>query len=256
MTAQNKKNISYRENVLKYAAEQYGTSAEYPWASSADSAVLRHEDNRKWYGLIMNVKRETLGLSSGGRADILNVKFHPLLAGALLEEKGIQPAYHMNKRTWISVFLDGSIDIEKIFFLLDLSYMLTASKEQRSVVREWIVPANPKYYDVKKAFEQDEVILWKQSGNIAVGDTVYLYVAAPVSSVLYKCEAVETDIPCDFDNGQIRMKRMMRIKRRYIFKKGQISLEVLKKHGVCSVRGPRRIPLSLSREIEALCRSM
>ena len=82
---------------------------------------------------------------------------------------------------------------------------------------------------------------------------VYLYVAAPVSSILYKCEAVETDIPCNFDNGQIRMNKMMRIKREHIFKKGQLGLEILKRHGVCWVRGPRRVPFSLSREIEDIC---
>ncbi len=248
-----KRGISYREDVLKYAAVQYGTQAEYPWASSADSAVLRHKDNKKWYGIIMNVKRETLGIGSGGEIDILNVKFDSLLAGPILDEKGILPAYHMNKSTWISVLLDGSVDLDKITFLLDLSFMLTQDKKQRSAGREWIVPANPKYYDVKKAFEQDEIILWKQSSNIAVGDTVYVYVAAPDSSILYKCEAVETDIPCNFDNGQVRMKKMMRIKREHIFNKGQLGLEVLKKHGVCWVRGPRRVPFSLSREIEDIC---
>lgn len=248
-----KTGISYREDVLKYAAGQYGTQAEYPWASSADSAVLRHKDNKKWYGIIMNVKRETLGIGSGGKIDILNVKFDSLLAGPILDEKGILPAYHMNKSTWISVLLDGSVDLDKITFLLDLSFMLTQDKKQRSAGREWIVPANPKYYDVKKAFEQDEIILWKQSSNIAVGDMVYVYVAAPDSSILYKCEAVETDIPCNFDNGQVRMKKMMRIKREHIFNKGQLGLKILKKHGVCWVRGPRRVPFSLSREIEDIC---
>lgn len=39
---------------------------------------------------------------------------------------------------------------------------------------DWIVPANPKYYDVCKAFEQSDEIIWKQSNNILAGDTIYI----------------------------------------------------------------------------------
>lgn len=47
------------------------------------------------------------------------------MLGSLLEEKGFYPAYHMNKEHWITIFLDGSVDDEKILSLIDISYDLT-----------------------------------------------------------------------------------------------------------------------------------
>ena len=40
-------------------------------------------------------------------------------------ETGIYPGYHMNKKFWISVALDGSVDYEKIKTLINISFKLT-----------------------------------------------------------------------------------------------------------------------------------
>ena len=53
-----------RQNVFDYAKKKYGTEPDYPWSDNA--AVLRHGDNGKWYGLVMEVRRDKLGLSGGG----------------------------------------------------------------------------------------------------------------------------------------------------------------------------------------------
>lgn len=37
-------------------------------------AVLRHEDSRKWYGLIMDVPAEKLGIRGKITVDILEIK--------------------------------------------------------------------------------------------------------------------------------------------------------------------------------------
>ena len=93
------------------------------------------------------------------------------------------------------------------------------------------------------------MIRWKQSSSIAVGDTVFMYVAAPVSAILYKCRAVEVDIPCSYDDGKVRMTRAMRIKLLQTYDRQRFSLERLKDYGVYSVRGPRSVPNSLSCEL-------
>ena len=38
-----------KEDLLQYAAKRYGTQPEYLWLSQPNYAVLRHNDNRKWY---------------------------------------------------------------------------------------------------------------------------------------------------------------------------------------------------------------
>ena len=54
---------SQRERLLRYAAENYGTTPEYPWDGTPDAAVLRHMGNQKWYGLLMRIPSEKLGLA-------------------------------------------------------------------------------------------------------------------------------------------------------------------------------------------------
>lgn len=52
----------------------------------------------------------------------------------------------------------------------------------------WIIPCNPKYYDVTNAFNDLNTIDWKQSNNkVEVGDYVYIYVSRPIQAIKYKC---------------------------------------------------------------------
>ena len=93
--------------------------------------MLRHPGNQKWYGLLMRIPSEKLGLAPDGTADILNVKCSPLETGSLRQKPGIFPAYHMNKSSWITAALDGSVQTETIELLLDVSYELTKPKIRR-----------------------------------------------------------------------------------------------------------------------------
>lgn len=256
---------SLREEVLAFAAREYHTKPEYPWAKSPGYAVLRHTDNRKWYGVIMVVPRKRLGIDTDNAdlptspdVDILNVKCDPMLSGSLRMQTGILPGYHMNKSSWISILLDGTVNIEQIFTLLDMSYELTArkTKTKASVVHNtnWIIPANPKYYDIETALAKnpDEPFFWKQSNNIFVGDIIYIYLTAPVSSLLFKCRALEVDIPRQSENKNIRMKRAMKLKLLETYPRGAINRDKLKEHGIYAVRGPRSMPQTLIQEIEML----
>lgn len=250
----NKTSISYRSEVIAYAKKQYGTLPEYPWRYLPGYTVFRHTDSRKWYGLIMDVPTEKLGIHGKDTVDILEVKCDPILSGSLINGKGICPAYHMKQGGWISVLLDGSVEKTLIFSLLDMSYELTSKQKRNRRFsqgrQEWIVPANPKYYDLRKAFSENEEIIWKQSSNIAVGDVVCLYVAAPVSAVLYRCEATEVNIPYRYDDGNVHMDHVMKLKKLEQYEPSFLSLEKLKSYGISAVRGPRRIPRSLICEME------
>ena len=122
---------SYRNDVLQFAKKQYGTEPEYLWMSAPNYAVLRHEDNRKWYALIMNVPKNRLGLDGEEEVDILDIKVDPVIGGSLLAREGIMSGYHMNKGHWITVLLDGTVDKETIFFLLEMSFDITAKKKTK-----------------------------------------------------------------------------------------------------------------------------
>lgn len=117
-----------RQKIFQWVKRQYGTEPDYPWQD--DNAVLRHQKNRKWYGLIMSVERHRLGLSGDGEIEILNVKCDPELIGALRTQPGFLPAYHMNKMQWISILLDGTVPEKEIRNLIDISYGLTVPKKR------------------------------------------------------------------------------------------------------------------------------
>jgi len=120
-----------RGQLERYIAEQYSSNPEHPWMKYPDYTVFRHYGSQKWFALIMGIPRSRLGLSGQEMLDVLNVKCDPLLIGSLIEEKGFFPAYHMSKAKWITVALDGSVEDEKIKWLLGMSFEATGSKKKR-----------------------------------------------------------------------------------------------------------------------------
>lgn len=61
-------------------------------------------------------------------------------------------------------------------------------------MEKWIIPCNPNYYDVLEAFNEFDNINWKQSIDIQVGDTVYIYVSKPVRAIKIEAMAVKVDL--------------------------------------------------------------
>lgn len=112
----------------EYIAGTYGVELDFPWARFPNHMVFRHEQNRKWFALLMSIPGSKLGIPGDQTVDILNLKCDPLLTGSLRREPGFYPAYHMNKETWITAALDGSAEEERIKQLLHMSFYLTAPK--------------------------------------------------------------------------------------------------------------------------------
>ena len=112
-----------KEAIYKYVKEQYGTLPEHLWKKDPESAVLRHQTG-KWYAVIMNVKKNVLGLQETGNVDIMNVKCDPEMTGLITQSYGYLPGYHMNKKHWITILLDDSITEAKTLDFLDMSYDL------------------------------------------------------------------------------------------------------------------------------------
>ncbi len=242
--------MTVRERIERYIKKTYKASPEYLWKRYPDYAVFRHDDNQKWFAIIMNVDTDKLGLSGTGRVDIIDVKIGDLiLSDILLQQEGYLPGYHMNKRNWITILLDGSVDADQVCRMIDMSFLDTASKKKKDKFRdpkEWIVPANPKYYDIESAFEESDEIDWKQGAGIIKGDTVYMYVGAPVSAILYKCKVTETNIPYDYKDKYLQITALMKIKLLKRYKRDEFAFEKLKsEYGIFAIRGPRGIPYSL-----------
>mgnify|MGYP000955987212 FL=1 len=114
------------KRIMDQVQEKYGNQLEYLWEKSPDTAVLRHEDNQKWYAVLMRIPWDKLDKGREGLVEAVNLK-HDQVAD-LLSQKGIYPAFHMNKRYWISLTLDDSLSDDEVLDLLEISWNLTLKK--------------------------------------------------------------------------------------------------------------------------------
>ena len=114
------------KRIMTQVQEQYGNQLEYLWEKSPDTAVLRHEGNKKWYAVLMKISWDKLEKGREGQVEAVNLK-HDQVAD-LLSKKGIYSAFHMNKRYWISVSLDDTLSDEEVLELIETSWNLTIKK--------------------------------------------------------------------------------------------------------------------------------
>ena len=114
------------KRIMTLVQEKYKNQLEYLWERSPDTAVLRHEDNQKWYAILMRIPWDRLDKGREGLVEAVNLK-HDQVAD-LLSQNGVYPAFHMNKRYWISLPLDDTLTDEKVLELFERSWFLTSKK--------------------------------------------------------------------------------------------------------------------------------
>ncbi|MGN1200773.1 MAG: MmcQ/YjbR family DNA-binding protein [Candidatus Caccovivens sp.] len=118
-----------KQTLLDYVEQEFGILPDFPFENDFETAVLRHKDNKKWFGICMKVHKSKLGTNGDGVVDVLNVKCEPMLRVGLLSTKGVYTAYHMNKSHWLSLCLQEISD-ENLKTLLSLSFDLTKNKRK------------------------------------------------------------------------------------------------------------------------------
>ena len=111
-----------------YIEDFYGIKYDCPFEDELDAWVFRHPDNEKWFALVMTIKKSKLGIDSNEYIDVVNLKCAPEIMDDLWQERGVFPAYHMNKKHWLTLCLDGSCDDETIKFVINISHTLTKKK--------------------------------------------------------------------------------------------------------------------------------
>ncbi|MBR5881050.1 MAG: MmcQ/YjbR family DNA-binding protein [Clostridia bacterium] len=119
-----------KQEFLAHCLDTYGTTPDFPFDDWMESAVLRHADTQKWYGIAMRVPRRKFGMDSDEQVDVVNLKLPVEMFGSFSPADGVYPAYHMNKLHWISVLLPDAPD-HLTRFLTNVSYEATKSKKTR-----------------------------------------------------------------------------------------------------------------------------
>lgn len=115
--------------LMQCILERFQVEPDFPWEKEARYqayGVFRHTSNRKWFALIMCVKRAVLDKDGNpALVDAINLKIQSEHGEALHQLPGVYPAYHMNHKTWISVVLDDTQTDEAIIQWIEDSYRLT-----------------------------------------------------------------------------------------------------------------------------------
>ena len=111
--------------VIDYCNNKYGENHVNPFKKHPDILAFVNEKN-KWYALLSDVEYNKLNKNTDitTKVKILNVKYPTDRILEIIDNKSIFPAYHMNKKHWISIVLDKNIKLETIEELIDISYSL------------------------------------------------------------------------------------------------------------------------------------
>ncbi len=111
--------------IKTYLLDKYGNILEYLW-KTPDAAAVRRTDTTKWYACFMHVARKKVDTFSDSDEIIeaMNLHMKPEDAASIIDFKSIFPGFHMNKKSWFSVILDGTVPHSRITELIDASYNL------------------------------------------------------------------------------------------------------------------------------------
>ena len=113
--------------ITNYIIGKYNTKPEFLWEKLDGSAVFRNKENNKWFGIIMDINKNKLD-KENKIIEIINVKLDNKTIEKLIKEKGFYNAYHMNKKSWITIVLDDTLKDEEIIKYIDESYNIIKKK--------------------------------------------------------------------------------------------------------------------------------
>lgn len=117
-------NSNMKLRLMKYCERKFGTEPEAPWEDSPDAYTFKTAKRNKWYALFMTIHYKSLGLAAKGTLDVVNIKLPPEKVLELIDRVHFYPAYHMNKKHWITIVLDKEVDEPLVQQLLEESYGL------------------------------------------------------------------------------------------------------------------------------------
>ena len=117
-------NSNMKLRLMEYCERKFGTEPEAPWEDSPDAYTFKTAKRNKWYALFMTIPYKSLGLVAKGALDVVNIKLPPEKVLDLIDRVHFYPAYHMNKKHWITIVLDKEVDEPLVQQLLEESYGL------------------------------------------------------------------------------------------------------------------------------------
>lgn len=110
--------------VIRYIREKYADELEFLWEKFADNAIWRRKDTKKWYGLLVTISKNKLGIASDEIVEALIIRLQPEQMADTVDHERYFPGWHMNKKSWYTIILNGSVPTDEICRRIDESYNL------------------------------------------------------------------------------------------------------------------------------------
>ena len=115
---------NYTKEIINYIKNKYGDELEFLWEKSPKNAVIRRKSSNKWYAVILTISKKKISLNSDEIIEMINLHNNPEEIEKLIDYKKYFPAYHMNKKHWCTICLDGTVELKEIYRMIDISYEL------------------------------------------------------------------------------------------------------------------------------------
>lgn len=112
--------------------QKYRDEPDFPWGKFDDYGVFRNPDNAKWYALIMTIDKSKIEPAKNGRIEVINIKLSEDKIPLLIKQNGFYPAYHMNKKYWITLVLDDTLDDTILMTYIGESHEFTVHKKAKT----------------------------------------------------------------------------------------------------------------------------
>lgn len=112
--------------IIERVQEKYHVKAEFLFGEDEPTAVFRKvvKEKPKWFAFISRCNRKTVTGTGEGKIEILNLRLEVSDVDTLITHEHIHRGYHMNKKYWLTIELDTTVDTDMIYALLDKSYQL------------------------------------------------------------------------------------------------------------------------------------
>ena len=112
--------------IIERVQEKYHVKAEFLFGEDEPTAVFRKVVKAKptWFAFISRCNRKTVTGFGEGKIEILNLRLEASDVDTLITHEHIHRGYHMNKKYWLTIELDTTVDTDMIYALLDKSYQL------------------------------------------------------------------------------------------------------------------------------------
>lgn len=107
------------QQLTHYCEQKHGAQREYPFGPEP---------------LVMKVAGKMFALVS---SESISLKCDPIIAQNLREQHAaVQPGYHLNKKHWNTVIIDGTLSEAELHAMIDHSYELVVGSLTKAMRQE------------------------------------------------------------------------------------------------------------------------